>query len=120
MLRHPALYCRNCDEYRDEMMEWNKIPPSPEKLNAILELKREVERTKQKMVEFAKGVVVKTVKTQYGEIIKIGINVDEFMQNPINERSYINFDILTSKEGKKYAALDTYKPKQEPIEEMPF
>lgn len=63
------------------------------------------------MTEFAKGVKVKVVTTQYGEIIKIGVNTKEFADNPINEDGWVNFDILTSKNGKKYAAIDTYKPK---------
>ena len=75
------------------------------------------------MVEFAKGVNVKTVATQYGEIIKVGINVEEFVNNPINEKGFINFDILTAKNGeRKYAALDTYKSKQaeQTEEDVPF
>ena len=59
---------------------------------------------------FAKGVNVKVVKTQYGEIIKLGINANEIGMNPINDDGWINLDILTSKNGKKYAVVDTYKP----------
>lgn len=62
------------------------------------------------MTEFAKGVNIKTVQTKYGEILKVGINLEEFANNPINDRGYINFDILRGKESNKpYAALDTYK-----------
>jgi len=61
---------------------------------------------------FAKGVNVKVVKTQYGEIIKVGVNLEEFGDNPINDDGWINLDILTSKNGKKYAVVDTYKPKK--------
>lgn len=73
------------------------------------------------MSEFAKGVKVKTQKTQYGEIIKLGINKDEFLLNPFNERGYVNIDILTSKKGEKYAKINEYKkgaPADE--EEIPF
>lgn len=62
------------------------------------------------MTEFAKGVNIKAVKTKYGEIIKVGINLEEFANNPINEDGWINLDILTSRNGKKYAVVDTYKP----------
>lgn len=63
-----------------------------------------------KVVQFAQGVSIKTVSTQYGEIIKIGINTNEFMNNPINDDGWVNFDILTAKNtGKKYAAIDSYK-----------
>jgi len=62
------------------------------------------------MVEFAKGVNLKTVTTKYGEIIKVGIKLEDFSENPINDRGYINFDILRAKEtDKPYAALDMYK-----------
>lgn len=62
------------------------------------------------MAEFAKGVNLKSVKTKYGEILKVGIKLEEFTENPINEKGYINFDILRGKESNKpYAALDTYK-----------
>ena len=71
------------------------------------------------MTEFAKGVNIKAVKTKYGEIIKVGINLEEFANNPINERGYINFDILRAKEtNKPYAALDTYKKEEEPQEQI--
>lgn len=117
MLKHPALYCKSYDEYKDEMVMFNKLPSSIEKHNAIVDLKREVERTKRKETEmaeqnFAKGVNVKVVKTQYGEIIKVGINYEQVGENPINDDGWINIDILTSKNGKKYAVVDTYRLKK--------
>jgi hypothetical protein len=75
-----------------------------------------------KVVQFAKGVKIKTVPTQYGEIIKVGVMVLDFKDNPINEDGWVNFDILTSKNGKKYAAIDTYKSKTDAVDEdiIPF
>ena len=70
------------------------------------------------MSEFVKGMKVKVQPTQYGGIIKLGVNMEEFKQNPINERGYVNIDIFTSKEGKKYAKINDYKGKTE--EEIPF
>jgi hypothetical protein len=64
-------------------------------------------------VNFAKGVNVKVVKTQYGEIIKLGINYEMVGENPINDDGWINLDILTSKNGKKYAVVDDYKAKKD-------
>lgn len=76
------------------------------------------------MTDFAKGVKIKTVATQYGEIIKVGVKVKDFSENPINEDGWVNFDILTSKNGKKYAAIDTYKAKAKTdpadVEEIPY
>ena len=62
---------------------------------------------------FAKGVNVKVVNTQYGEIIKLGINYEKVGENPINDDGWINLDILTSKNGKKYAVVDTFKTKKQ-------
>lgn len=61
------------------------------------------------MVDFAKGVKVKAIQTKYGEIIKIGIKLEEFGDNPITDSGYINFDIKTSKNGNRYAEIDNYK-----------
>lgn len=75
------------------------------------------------MSEFAKGINVKTQETKYGEIIKLGINLEEFMQNPFNERGWVNIDILTSKEGKKYAKINDYKKSDAEVpaeDEIPF
>lgn len=65
---------------------------------------------------FAKGVNVKVVPTQYGEIIKLGINYEEVGENPINDDGWINLDILTSKNGKKYAVNNNFKPKIKRVE----
>lgn len=117
-MKHPALYCKSYDEYKDAMMMFNKMPSSIEKHNAIVDLKREVERTRRKgnnMTEqnFAKGMNVKVVPTKYGEIIKIGVQIEKFSENPINDDGWINIDILTSKNGKKYAVVDTFKAKKQ-------
>ena len=61
------------------------------------------------MADFAKGVKVSVVETKYGEIIKLGVKMDEFKQNPVNERGYLNIDILTSQKGTKYAVINDYK-----------
>lgn len=71
------------------------------------------------MTKFAKGVNIKAVKTKYGEILKVGIKLEEFADNPINERGYINFDILRAKEtNKPYAALDEYKKDDKQTDEV--
>lgn len=58
------------------------------------------------MAEFAKGVNVKVVDTKFGEIIKLGINIEPFVeQNPINEAGYINIELKKAKSGKYYAIL---------------
>lgn len=69
------------------------------------------------MSEFVKGMSVKVQETKYGEIIKLGVNKDDFLQNPFNERGWVNIDILTSKEGKKYAKINDYKKSESVSEE---
>lgn len=56
--------------------------------------------------EFTKGVNLKTVETKYGEIIKVGINLDEIANNPKNG-SWVNFDIKKGKSGSYYAQNQT-------------
>ena len=60
---------------------------------------------KQNNAEFAKGVSVKVVNTKFGEIVKVGINLEEFCNNPVNDSGFINFEIKTAKSGSKYATL---------------
>ena len=48
--------------------------------------------------EFTKGINLKTIQTKYGDIIKVGINLDEIEQNPKNG-SWINFEIKKAKSG---------------------
>lgn len=73
------------------------------------------------MTEFAKGVNLKTVTTKYGEIIKVGIKLEDFCNNKVNDRGYINFDIKRGKEsGKPYAEIDTYKQDNQTDNVMQF
>lgn len=53
---------------------------------------------------YAKGVLIKVVETQYGEILKFGINKESFDENPDN-KGWVNFDVKKSKSGKYYAEL---------------
>lgn len=73
-----------------------------------------------KEIKFVKGVKVKSVKTKYGNIITVGVKLDEFVENDLNEKGYINFQILESKNGNLYAKIDDYKPKSKDDEEIPF
>lgn len=55
--------------------------------------------------EFAKGVSVKVQETKFGDIIKLGVNVEQFLENEPNEAGFINIEIKKSKAGKMYAVL---------------
>lgn len=60
---------------------------------------------KQKEIDFAKGVSVKVQETKFGDIIKLGVNVEQFLENEPNEAGFINIEIKKSKVGKMYAVL---------------
>ena len=64
---------------------------------------------------FPKGVKTDGRETQYGDIIKLGIKMDEFKENPVNERGYINLDIKKSQNGKWYTSINTYKSNSKPV-----
>ena len=64
--------------------------------------KQEQEKHEQ---DFAKGLTVKVQETKFGDIIKVGINVEAVMENPINEQGFINVEIKKAKSGKLYAVL---------------
>lgn len=61
------------------------------------------------MAEFAKGINVKVVNTKFGEIIKLGVNLEQFGENPINERGYINVELKKAKSGEYYVTLQEEK-----------
>lgn len=61
---------------------------------------------------FADGLNIKSKETQYGEIIKLGVNYEkftEFLAKYVNERGYVNIDIKKGQSGKYYSELNTYK-----------
>ena len=63
------------------------------------------EKQQQEQQDFAKGLTVKVQKTRFGDIIKVGINVEAVMENPINEQGFINVEIKKAKSGILYAVL---------------
>ena len=65
--------------------------------------------------KFIDGLYVDVKTTQYGDIIKLSFNYERFnafMKQNMNEKGYINVDILETKKGKKYAVLNEFKPQQ--------
>ena len=60
--------------------------------------------------QFASGVSIRTRTTTYGEILKIGINLENFKNN-LQNNGWVNFEILKNKEGKPYAVIDEFKSK---------
>ena len=54
---------------------------------------------------------VKTVPTQYGEIIKLGIpqaDFDKYVKN-----GWLNLSLKKAKSGKYYMEVDTFEPKKQ-------
>ena len=64
----------------------------------------------QNDMEFAKGVSVKVQETKFGDIIKVALNEEAIMENPINDEGCVNIEIKKSKAGKMFATV------QKPLE----
>lgn len=62
------------------------------------------------MAEFAKGMNIKAIKTKYGELLKIGINLEQIKKNPTSN-GWFNVIIKRGKESNKpYLEIDNFKP----------
>ncbi len=79
-------------------------------LNDILE--EILEYLEENKKQFASGISIRPQATKYGEILKIGINLENFKNNPQNN-GWVNFEILKSKEGKPYVVIDEFNSKKE-------
>ena len=53
---------------------------------------------------FAKGLKSDSIQTQFGEIIKVGINLEKFSKNP-NNKGWVNFSIKRSKDNKLFGEI---------------
>ena len=62
-------------------------------------------KKQQNEAEFAKWITVKVQETKFGDIIKLVVNVEQFLENEPNEAGFINIEIKKSKAGKMYAVL---------------
>jgi hypothetical protein len=62
--------------------------------------------------QFAKGINIKGVNTQYGEILKLGINTTQLFDNPVKETGWLNLDLKKSKNGKWYAVINEFQKEQ--------
>ena len=60
--------------------------------------------------QFANGINVRAIDTKYGQLIKLGIHKDSILDNPYNDRGWVNIVLKTSKAGNMYAEIDTYNP----------
>jgi hypothetical protein len=64
-------------------------------------------------INFAKGIYPKAIPTKFGTMQKLSIKVQDFMdwlslqEHP---NGYVNLEIKTSKEGKQYVQVDTWRP----------
>ncbi len=58
------------------------------------------------MADYTKGIKIKTINGKYGEFMTVGINIEEFKSNPVNERGYVNFRLTKSRAGEWYAVND--------------
>ena len=69
------------------------------------------------MANFVKRMNIKAVKTQYGEILKIGIHKDLFKDNNVSG-DWLNVDVLRAKgDNKPYLVINEYKKLEQTDEE---
>ena len=62
------------------------------------------------MAKFAKEMNVKAIQTKYGELLKIGINVEKIKENPTNN-DWLNVTIKRGRDtNKPYLEIDDFKP----------
>lgn len=65
---------------------------------------------------YANGLFPETRQTSFGEITKLSVKVEEFVEflnKHKSDKGWVNIDVLTAKDGeKKYAVLNTFQPKQ--------
>jgi len=64
------------------------------------------------------GLFIDTIQTRFGYIDKLGIHrerlINWLMQQQVNDKGYLNVDLLTAQNtGKKYAKLNTYQSQQQ-------
>lgn len=79
---------------------------------------------------FIKGLFVNRPSDKAPSFVKAKISISadtfpQFLKDNVNGKGYMNFDILESKDGKYYAKLDSFEPKQVEerelkIENIPF
>lgn len=79
---------------------------------------------------FIKGLFVNRPSDKAPSFVKAKISISadtfpQFLKDNVNGKGYMNFDILESKDGKYYAKLDSFEPKQVEesklkIEDIPF
>jgi hypothetical protein len=65
-------------------------------------------------IEFAKGITVKErTFDNGGSVINLNIDIEKFLQNPINEDRWINLTLKRGKDsGKLYAVNNEYYNKE--------
>ncbi|MGE5626465.1 MAG: hypothetical protein ACM3UK_00055 [Actinomycetes bacterium] len=69
---------------------------------------------------YIKGVYIKTISTQYGDMLKVSIKWADFVEQNrplVNESGYLNIDVCKMKEPKNgnthYAVLNTWKKEKD-------
>lgn len=109
MLKHPGLTCSDYDSYKEEMVAFNKIPRCINKHNAIVDLKRAVERSRRKenTMKTLTATVNKRPNSPDFVIGSFGFKAEDLV-NYCNSKGYINFDILKGKESGEYVKVSDY------------
>lgn len=106
---HPYFTCRgNYDLYKEEMVIWNSLPDTPEKADAQRSYDNFINERLRKEKEMAKSATIKKRENAPDFVWgSFGYKLDD-LKEYVNEKGYINFDILAGKEGGYYVKVNDY------------
>ena len=113
-MKHPGMWCKDYDQYKEEMARWNKQPFSVEKKTAESEYAMYIKNRKEK--EMATTFNIKKRENAPEFVFgSFGCKLED-LKAFVNDKGYINFDILKGKEGGYYVKVSDYGLKKNTAE----
>ena len=131
-MQHPYFRAHNgdYDSYKDMLNEWEDLPNTPEKIRAQRRYEVHVKTQLEREKNMARTATI-TKRENAPDFVfgSFGFIYDN-LKDYVNDKGYINFDILKSKEGGYYVKISDFGLKKEetntPVlefkdsEEIPF
>lgn len=62
-------------------------------------------KKQENVCKFVEGMNVKHTETKFGDIIRVGVNLEQFCNNEVNDRGFINLEIKKGKSGNYFAVI---------------
>lgn len=62
-------------------------------------------KKQENVCKFVEGMNVKHTETKFGDIIRVGVNLEQFCNNEVNDRGFINLEIKKGKYGNYFAVI---------------